>query len=74
MLHKIVINNCYGGFSLSTLAIKRYFSIKTIILLKLFLIGFIKVINYKLFNSSQLILPSLFHIFELNHLLCNLLY
>lgn len=28
MLHKIVINNCYGGFSLSTLAIKRYYELK----------------------------------------------
>ena len=27
-MNKIVINNCYGGFSLSTLAIKRYYELK----------------------------------------------
>ena len=27
-MNKIVINNCYGGFSLSPLAVKRYFKIK----------------------------------------------
>lgn len=27
-MNKIVINDCYGGFSLSTLAVKRYYELK----------------------------------------------
>ena len=31
-MHKIVINNCYGGFSLSPIAIKRFYELKEILI------------------------------------------
>ena len=31
-MHKIVINNCYGGFSLSPIAIKRFYELKGILI------------------------------------------